>query len=68
MRNLAKVTLTLIVMLFSTSCAGVDDATGLEALEEPLRETAKHVLRVSDPDLISSFRNVVSIYNAAVGD
>lgn len=49
-------------------CVKIDDAAGLEAMRDPLVTVGHSVLRIGDDQLTSEFRNVVSVYQAALGE
>ena len=68
MQNLAKATLTLIAMSSLIGCVEIDDATGLEALREPIVAVAESTIRIDDDQLTAEVRNLISIYSAALGE
>ena len=50
---------------FSSGCLKVDDATGLEALRSPMIEHGREVQRIGDPALVTSFRKLAAVWEAA---
>ena len=61
--------MTLGCATFLAGCSPkVSDDVGLEALREPLREVVTHTLRIQDPDLTSSVRNLAATWQAAKGE
>ena len=68
MQTLAKAMLTMTATLSLIGCVRIDDAAGLEALRDPLVTVGHSVLRIGDEKLTGEFRNVVSVYRAALGE